>query len=66
MLAPSQFSLQFAPKHYVTVLHGDWAEVTVQGGSAQRTVRCINEQGSWKVVVDFPSPRPIERRREIP
>jgi hypothetical protein len=66
MIAPSQFSLQFAPKHYLTVLHGDWAEVTVQNGSAQRVVRCINEQGAWKVVVDFPPPRPIERRRDLP
>lgn len=64
MIAPSRFSLEFVPKEYHTQLHEGWAMVRVQSGSASREVRCINEDGQWRVVIDLPPLRPIETRRE--
>jgi hypothetical protein len=64
MIAPSRFSLEFVPKEYHTQLHDGWAMVTVQSGSVSRDVRCINEEGQWRVVLDLPPLRPIETRRE--
>ena len=66
MLAPSHFSLEFVPKQYVTTFHGDWATVTVRSGAAEREVRCALEDEGWRVVVDLPSLRPIDERRELP
>jgi hypothetical protein len=66
LLVPSHFSLEFVPKEYTTVYHGDWAVVTARSGSAQRDIKCVQEQDGWRVVVDLPPLRPIEERRDPP
>jgi hypothetical protein len=66
LLVPSHFSLEFVPKQYTTVFHGDWAVVTARSGSAQRDVKCVQEPEGWRVVVDLPPLRPIDERRDPP
>lgn len=62
MLVPSQFSLEFLPKSYVAKVHGNWAMVQVRGESESRDMRTVLEEGGWRIVVDLPELRPIERR----
>lgn len=64
MLVPSRFALEFSPRQYASQVHGDWATVLVSSGSNAREVRCVLEEGHWRVVVDLPPPRPIEHRLE--
>jgi hypothetical protein len=66
LLVPSHFSLEFVPKEYTTAYHGDWAVVTARSGSAQREIKCVQEQDGWRVVIDLPPLRPIEERRDPP
>jgi len=63
MLPPSRFSLRHKPRHYETRIDGDWAEVTVTGedGVVER-VKCVREDGKWRVVLELPPLPPIERR----
>jgi hypothetical protein len=65
MLAPSWFMTQYEPRQYTTRREGGWATVTVMGDSPdeRREVRCVQEDGRWRVVVDLPRLAPIERRR---
>src|SRR5690242_12489001 len=65
MIAPSRFSLNFKPKHYVATTEGDWAVVTAVGegpGEQQRQIRCVREDTGWRVVLELPPLPPIERR----
>jgi hypothetical protein len=65
MLAPSRFSLAFAPKHYTSHIQGDWAVVTVTGeapDTQRREVKCVREDGSWHVVIELPPVPPIQIR----
>jgi hypothetical protein len=63
MLPPSRFSLHHKPRHYETRIDGDWAEVTVTGedGAVDR-VKCVREDGKWRVALELPTLPPIERR----
>jgi hypothetical protein len=65
MLALTKFSLRFVPRKYSAVVQGDNAAVTVSGDSQptdRAEVRCIREQGRWRVVLDLPPLAPIQRR----
>ena len=65
MLAPSRFALRFAPRHYTARVEGGWAVVTVTGEApeTQRTeVRCVQEEGRWRVVLQLPPLPPIQKR----
>jgi hypothetical protein len=65
MIAPSHFSLAYGPKKLSSRVDGDWAEVTVSGESssaAPRVVKCVREDGHWRVVLELPSLPPIQRR----
>ena len=63
MLPPSRFSLHHKPRRYEARVDGDWAEVTVTGedGSTNK-VKCVREDGNWRVVLELPPLAPIERR----
>ena len=65
MLALTKFSLRFVPRKYSAVVQGDNAAVTVSGDSQpndRAEVRCVREQGRWRVVLDLPPLAPIQRR----
>ncbi|HEV8245041.1 MAG TPA: hypothetical protein VGP93_04710, partial [Polyangiaceae bacterium] len=66
MLAPSRFSLTFVPKRYSAHIDGDWAVVTVAGetDSQRAEVKCVREEGGWRVVLTLPPLAPIQRRPE--
>jgi hypothetical protein len=63
MLPPSRFSLHHKPRHFDMRVDGDWAEVVVTGedGIVNR-VKCVREDGKWRVVLELPPLPPIERR----
>ena len=63
MLPPSRFSLHHKPRHFDMRIDGDWAEVAVTGedGAVDR-VKCVREDGKWRVVLELPPLPPIERR----
>jgi hypothetical protein len=63
MLPPSRFSLHHKPRQYGLRVDGDWAEVTVTGEDAAiDRVKCVREDGKWRVVLELPPLPPIERR----
>jgi hypothetical protein len=63
MLPPSRFSLRHKPRHYGMRVDGDWAEVTVTGeDAAVDRVKCVREDGKWRVVLELPPLAPIEHR----
>jgi hypothetical protein len=64
MLAPSRFYLSFQPRTWSSRTGPGWAVVTVEGESAKerREVRCLEENGEWKVVLELPDLPPIEHR----
>jgi hypothetical protein len=64
MLAPSRFYLSFQPRSWSSRTGPGWAVVTVEGESAKerREIRCLEENGEWKVVLELPDLPPIERR----
>ncbi len=63
MLPPSRFSLHHKPHRYEMRIDGDWAEVTVTGeNGALDRVKCVREDGKWRVVLELPPLPPIERR----
>jgi hypothetical protein len=67
MLAPSRFSLKLTPKRYSPQIDGDWALVTISGeGPDARsfTLRCVREDGHWRVVLELPPLAPIQHRPE--
>ena len=63
MLPPARFSLHHKPRHFEMRVDCDWAEVTVTGedGAVDR-VKCVREDGKWRVVLELPALPPIERR----
>ena len=65
MIAPSHFSLAYRPKKFSARVDGDWAEVTVAGESSAASphvVKCVREDGHWRVVLELPPLPPIQRR----
>jgi hypothetical protein len=65
MIAPSHFSLAYQPKKLSSRVDGDWAEVTVSGESsaaALHIVKCVREDGHWRVVLELPPLPPIQHR----
>jgi hypothetical protein len=69
MLAPSRFALRFTPRRYEGRIDGDWAIVTISGeiaDSQRHDVKCVREDGSWRVVLDLPPLPPIQKRSEDP
>jgi hypothetical protein len=64
MLAPSRFYLSFQPRSWSSREGPGWAIVTVEGESPRelREIRCLREQGEWKVVLDLPALPPLEHR----
>ncbi len=64
MIAPTHFSLTFAPKRYTARVDGDWAVVTTIGEapSQRREIKCVKEDGRWRVVLVMPALAPIQRR----
>ena len=63
MLPPSRFSLHHKPRRFDARIDADWAEVTVtsEDGAVDR-VKCVREDGNWRVVLELPPLPPIERR----
>lgn len=63
MLAPSRFYLTFQPRTWSTEHGSDWAVVTAEGDSSRerKQIRCVREQGQWRVVIDLPEVPPPER-----
>jgi hypothetical protein len=65
MLAPSRFSLSYKPKKYVARVDGDWAEVNATGevpATQHHLIKCVREDGHWRVVLELPALAPIQRR----
>jgi len=65
MLAPSHFSLAYRPKKLSSRTDGDWSEVTVTGevsSTQPHVVKCVREDGHWRVVLELPLLPPIQRR----
>ena len=64
MIAPTHFSLTFVPKHYTARVDGDWAVVTAVGEAPaqRRDIKCVKEDGRWRVVLVMPPLSPIQRR----
>lgn len=63
MLPPSRFSLHHKPRRFEARIDADWAEVSVTGedGVVER-VKCVREDGNWRVVLELPPLPPIEHR----
>lgn len=66
MLAPSRFTLRFAPRSMVARAAGDKraiVEVTGADPEVERArVPCVLEGGGWRVDLQLPELPPIERR----
>ena len=68
MIAPTRFSLTFVPKRYQARIDGDWAVVAVTGEdlAERREIKCVREDGHWRVVLVIPPMPPIQRRDPSP
>lgn len=64
MFAPSRFWLSFRPRRYSAHIDGDWAVVTAVGEepTQKQDVKCVREDGHWRVVLVLPPLPPIEKR----
>jgi hypothetical protein len=64
MLVPSRFSLAFEPRRVTAETKGKWSRVTVIGSNPNEVaeVSCVNEDGHWRVAVEFPPLPTIEQR----
>jgi hypothetical protein len=68
MIAPTRFSLSFVPRRYTARIDGDWAVVSITGevASQYHEVKCVREDGRWRVVLSIPPLPPIQRRPDDP
>ena len=66
MIAPSHFSLAYRPKKLTARTDGDWSEVTVSGEASAppHVIKCVREDGRWRVVLELPLLPPIQRRTD--
>jgi len=67
MIAPSRFALRFKPRHYESRTSGDWAIVSVTSDAPEaerQEIKCVREDGSWRVVLEIPPLPPIQKRPE--
>jgi hypothetical protein len=66
MLAPSHFWLGFLPRRYTAHVDGDWAVVSAVGEEAtqRQEIKCVREDGHWRVVLVLPPLPPIQKREE--
>ena len=58
-------SLAYRPKKLTARTDGDWAEVTITGdanATQPHLVKCVREDGHWRVVLELPPLPPIQRR----
>jgi hypothetical protein len=64
MIAPSRVAVRGTPQEYTTRIDGRWAVVTAVGDlpGAEYQVRCVQEDGEWRVVLELPPLPEIERR----
>jgi len=67
MLVPSRFTPEFRPKHFGARVQGQWAVVTIEGEGPtppRREVKCVLEEGRWRVVLEVPALPPIQKRSD--
>ncbi len=65
MIVPSWFALHLSPERVEAREDGDWAEVTVFGmGDESVQMRCVREDGKWRVALELPPLAPIRHREE--
>ena len=64
MLAEARFGLRFRTKSMATRIEGEEASVEILGESPDEkaTVKCVRENGAWRVELDLPDVNKPERR----
>lgn len=64
MLAEARFGLKFRTKSMTSRIEGDDANVEVKGDGPDEhaTVKCVRENGAWRVELDLPDVNKPERR----
>ena len=67
MLTLTRFSLRFVPRRYSSAIQGDVALVTLLGDTHSKDradIRCVREQGRWRIAIELPPLAPIQRRSD--
>ncbi|MBN2194073.1 MAG: hypothetical protein JW751_14755 [Polyangiaceae bacterium] len=67
MLAPSRLWMRETPRKLSARVAGSWAEVIVttdDPASGPHAIRCVEEDGRWRVALELPQLAPIEHRSE--
>lgn len=64
MLAEARFGLRFRTRTMTTRVEGDeaYVEVMGEGPDEKATVKCVRENGAWRVELDLPDVNKPERR----
>jgi hypothetical protein len=64
MLAEARFGLRFRTKSMATRIEGEEANVEIlgEGPDEKATVKCVRENGAWRVELDLPDVNKPERR----
>lgn len=66
MLAPSRFATVRGPWRSEVRMQGDWAVVSLVADRSEtpHEVKCVAEDGRWRLVLELPPLAPIRRRSE--